>query len=126
MDGTADSQKQRATVELLKKTLKIKTPKTHYFTLTHNCRIGLPGKARERCRARLHTTVGCSHGDGRRKYDSKRPSSHAQAYVKLQSFNITYTLNIGLCVCVVRYHVNSVPNVKCSLWLRSNPHFPSL
>ncbi len=82
--------------------IKIQTLKTHYFTLTHDCRICLPEKAGERCRARLHTTVGCSHGDGRRKYDSKRPSSHAQAYVKLQSFNITlYALYICMCVWLI-------------------------
>lgn len=62
--------------------------KTHYFTLTHDFRIGLPEKARKRYRERLHTTVGCSHGDMRRKYDSKRPSSHAQAYVKQKPINI--------------------------------------
>lgn len=93
--------------------IQIQTLKTYYFTLTHDCRIGSPGKAGEGCRARLHTTVGCSHGDGRRKYDSKRPSSHVQAYVKVQSVNIT-SIHC-LYVCIVHYHVNSgqISNAVC-------------
>lgn len=87
--------------------IKIQTLKTHYFTLTYDCRICSPGKAGERRRARLHTTVGCSHGDERRKYDSKRFSSHAEAYVKLQSFNIAYLNTVNMYVNVVYYHVNS-------------------
>jgi len=66
---------------------------------------------------RLHTTVGCSHGDERRKYDSKRASSHAQAYVKLQSLSISVEScshdNVytgSMCVCVIHYRLNGGHN----------------
>lgn len=106
---------------------KIQTLKTHYFTLTYDCRICSPGKAGERRRARLHTTVGCSHGDERRKYDSKRFSSHAEAYVKLQSFNIAYLYTVYMYVNVVYYHVNTGQMSSTACVSDSPPtfHFPS-
>lgn len=105
------------------RSIKIQTLKTHYFTLTYDCGIGSPGKAGERRRARLHTTVGCSHGDERRKYDSKRSSSHAEAYVKLQSFNITYIYTHCIYVCECSsLSCRQWSNVKCSLWLRPTTH----
>lgn len=107
--------------------IKIQTLKTHQFTLTYDCRICSPGKAGERRRARLHTTVGCSHGDERRKYDSKRFSSHAEAYVKLQSFNIAYSYTVYMYVNVVYDHVNSgqMSSAACVSDPPPTLHFPS-
>lgn len=107
--------------------IKIQTLKTHYFTLTYDCRICSPGKAGERRSARLHTTVGCSHGDERRKYDSKRFSSHAEAYVKLQSFNIAYLYTVCMYVNVVNFHVNrgEMSNAACVSDPPPTFHFPS-
>lgn len=112
--------------------METQTQKTHYFTLTHGCRIGLPEKAGERWRVRLHTTVGCSHGDERRKHDSKRTSSHAQAYVKLQSLNLTQSWKhhcINMCMCKIQYHISSGQMINEAYLLFYPPSFflfPSL
>lgn len=37
------------------------------FPLTYGCGLGAEESSGERRSARLHTTVGCSHGDERRK-----------------------------------------------------------
>lgn len=71
------------------KTSWIAAPERRCFPLTYGCGLGAEESNGERSRVRLHTTVGCSHGDERRKKDSKRSTTHA--YVKTP---ITSTLQI--------------------------------